>query len=455
MDQNRSEQTEAEEAFVDSRNQEKGEGGQFFYEQRRKISLWLEYIDVFCSASFQKFKSASQTFFSKENIKKKHSSLLLPENRPKLIKALVGVVIVLLFFGILWHVFKPKNVQAMPGLVVVVKKPVLEQRAEYITQTGNTVAYNSVNLVARVEGYLEAVKFVDGSFVKKGQELFVIEPEPYFENLKEAQATVAAEKASYEYAQSEYARQQQMYKENATSLNNVQKWLAQRDKSQADVDKATANEAVSAINYSYTHVLAPFDGRIGRHLVDPGNLVGNGKATNLATIDQINPLYVYFNLNELDLIKIRKAAQEQGIKPSDINNIPVYVGTQNEAGFSHEGRLNFLNTGLDSSTGTLEFRALLSNKDYALLPGLFVQVRIPISKPKPQLTVPDTAVQYDQIGAYVLTVDKENKVVLQRVVIGSVEKGMRTISKGINAQDRVIVDGLQNATPGAKVTVKM
>ncbi len=301
--------------------------------------------------------------------------------RKFLLRGLIIVVLALL----IWDTFKPEKVQPMPTPEVIIQKPVMVQRAEYITQTGNTVAYNSVDLVARIEGYLEAVKFMDGSLVKKGEELFVIEPKPYLEKVLEAQASVAAEKAALEYAQAEYARQQQMYKENSTSLKNVQKWLAEQEKSQADVDKAQANAVVASINYSYTHVLAPFDGRIGRHLVDPGNLVGNGKATDLATIEQIDPIYVYFNLNELDLIKIRAAAHAQGLKPQDLNKVPAYVGLQNEQGFPHEGKLDFVNTGLNSSTGTLEFRVLLSNKKYALLPGFFVQVRIPISKPAPRV----------------------------------------------------------------------
>lgn len=339
----------------------------------------------------------------------------------------------------------------MPLPEVIVQKPVVAERAEYITQTGNTVAYNSVDLVARIEGYLQSVNFIDGSLVKKGQLLFIIEPQPYQEQLLEAQASVAAEKASMDYAKAEYARQQQMYKENSTSLNNVQKWLAQMDKTQADVEKAEANAVNAQINYSYTHVLAPFDGRIGRHLVDPGNLVGNGKATNLATIEQIDPIYVYFYLNELDLLKLREAAHAQGLKPSDLDKVPAYVGLQSEKGFPHEGKLNFVNTGLNSSTGTMEFRVLLSNKDYALLPGLYVKVRIPITKAASQLTVPDTVVQYDQIGAYVLTVNKDSRVVLKRVTLGSVEQGRQTILKGLSVQDDVIVDGLQNATPGNQV----
>ena len=364
------------------------------------------------------------------------------------------IVIVCLFVYFIFHqIFKSKG-PVIPTPVVIVKKPQMAEMAEYITQTGNTVAYNSVDLVARVEGYLNEVKFTDGSFVKKGQALFVIEPDPYQEKVDEAQAEVMAKKAALAYAKAEYARQQQMYKENATSLNNVEKWLAQRDEAQAQVAQAVANAEVADINYSYTHIVAPFDGRIGRHLVDPGNLVGNGKATDLATIEQIDPIYVYFNLNELDLIKVREAAHAAGIKPSEVYQVPVSVAMQNEKGFPHAGTLNFVNTGLNASTGTIEFRALLPNKQYTLLPGLFVQVRVAISKPTPQLTVPDTAVLYDQIGSYLLTVDKNNIVLQKRIVTGSLEQGMRAIIKGLDAQDRVIVDGLQNATPGNVVAPK-
>lgn len=367
-----------------------------------------------------------------------------------------SVIVIIALLGLYWivhHIIKSKP-QTLPPPAVVVSKPKLAQRAEYVTQTGTTVAFNSVNLVARVEGFLNEVKFVDGTFVDKGKELFVIEPEPYMEKLREAQASIAAQKAAYAYDMAEYGRQKQMYKENATSLNNVEKWLAKSHESQAEVDKAIANGQVAAINYSYTHIMAPFDGRIGRHLVDPGNLVGNGAATNLATIEQIDPIYVYFNLNELDLIKIRQAAKDMGMKPKDLKTIAVDVAMQNETDFLHHGTLDFVNTGLNASTGTMEFRALLPNKNYILLPGLFVQVRVAVTKPSQQLTVPDTAIQYDQIGAYLLVVDKNNKVILKRVTTGGLEQGMRAISKGLDAQDNVIVNGLQNAVPGNPVVVQ-
>ncbi|KTD51011.1 RND multidrug efflux membrane fusion protein [Legionella quateirensis] len=377
------------------------------------------------------------------------------DKKTQLIKRAAIAVAILFVIYMLTH---QHNKSAKPGLpppVVAIQKPKLMEVTEYITQTGNTVAYNSVDLVARVEGYLDSQKFVDGSFVKKGQELFVIEPEPYYEQLKAAEATVAAQKAAYAFAKTEYERQQLMYKQNATSLKSVEKWASKKDEVKAEIDKAEANAKIAAINYSYTHVNAPFDGRIGRHLVDPGNLVGNGTATELATIEQIKPIYVYIYLNELDLIKIRTAARKKGYNSTDITQIPVFVGLQSETDFPHKGSMDFVNTGLNSSTGTMEFRALLANDQFELVPGLFVKVRIPISQPSKKLTVPDTSVQYDQIGPYLLVVDKNNNVVLKRVVIGSLNNGMRAILKGVDAQDNVIVSGLQNATPSHQVTPKV
>ncbi|WP_255464274.1 MULTISPECIES: efflux RND transporter periplasmic adaptor subunit [unclassified Legionella] len=373
-------------------------------------------------------------------------------NRDSKSVKIAGIVVaILLLIYLISHFFGKTNAPTIPVPAVVVQKPIIAEMAEYVTQTGSTVAYNSVNLVARVEGYLDSIEFVDGTFVKKGKELFVIQPEPYFEKLRAAKATVAAAKASLIYNKSEYARQQRMYKEHATSLNEVEKWYAKTLEIAAELDKSEADEVNAAINYSYTHISAPFDGRIGRHLVDIGNLVGHGEATNLATIEQINPIYVYFNLNEIDLINLRAAARARGFKPEDINKIPVEVSLQNDPKTKYKATLDFVNTGLNASTGTMELRAVLQNKEYIFVPGLFVQVRVAISRPKKQLTVPDTAILYDQIGSYILTVDENNVVVTKRVKLGSVEEGMRAVATGLTAQDRVIIEGLQNATPGNKV----
>ena len=165
----------------------------------------------------------------------------------------------------------------------------------------------------------------------------------------------------------------------------------------------------------------------------------------------IDPIYVYFNLNEIDLIKIRKIAAEQNYNPDDLSTIPVQIKTQAETEYVHKGYLNYVNTGLNASTGTLEFRALLSNADYALLPGLFVEVRIPVTDSQERIVIPNTAVLSDQIGPYVLVTDKENIVRLKRVELGSLGNGWRVITQGLSVEDNLIVSGLHNATPDKKV----
>jgi len=380
----------------------------------------------------------------------------IKQNKMSISGMIAAAAVIIAAACIIFYVIKRHPSESPPQIPlpkVAVQLPQSKEIVDYVTQTGTLVAYNSVDLVARVEGYLEAIEFTDGTFVKKGQELFIIQPDTYYQQWVAAKAAVAVQVAANVYAKSEYERQKKMYTQDATSLNNVEKWLAKTQETDAEIQKAVANEVIAAINYSYTHVNAPFDGRMGRHLVDPGNLVGHGTATDLANIEQIDPIYAYFNLNELDLIKLRDAARAEGFKPEDINQISADIKLQNETTFKHRGKLDFVNTGLNSSTGTLEFRALLENKDYALLPGLFVQVRIAVSKPEKLLTVPDSAVLYDQIGPYVLIADANDVVQLKRVKLGSVDQGMRAITQGLTASDRVIVEGLQFATPNNKMDV--
>ncbi len=358
------------------------------------------------------------------------------------------ILIILLIINIInYYTGKYRTVKTPPPTVEV-QKPVSKAMSEYVTQTGNTVAYNSVDLVARIEGYLDEINFTDGSLVKKGKTLFVIEPEPYLAKLKEAEAQLAAQEAIHTYDVLEYTRQKKMYAKNATSKSNVEKWLAKSDASTAEVEKAKENVVNARINYSYTQVKAPFDGYIGRHLIDKANLVGHGFATILATIEKLDPIYVYFNLNEIDLILLRAAIKDQGIDENQVRQVPVEITLPTGNDYKFKGKLDFINTGLNASTGTLEFRALLPNKNHTLLPGLFVQIKIASSSQVPRLTVPDTALQYDQTGPYLMIVNKENYVVRKRVVLGPLEDGIRAISKGIDATDNVIVKGLQSASEG-------
>ena len=310
-----------------------------------------------------------------------------------------------------------------PPPPVVTSKPVQMPMTTYLNVTGSTVAVNSVQLVARVSGYLTSIDYTDGSVVKKGRQLFVIEQPPYAAQLQQAQAAVAQAKAQVIYAQAQYDRQLVMIKQNATSQANVEQWLATRDADQAQVLEAIANEKIAQINYGYTSVTAPFDGRVSRHLVDAGNLVGNGTATNLATIDQLNPIYVYFNVNELDLLKIRAALIAMGQNPNNVTGSPVFVALQSESDYPHPGKIDYVATSLDPSTGTLQVRAVLNNDSNILLPGLFVRARIPLGGARQQLALPDAAVQSDQAGPYVYVVGADNVVSQVRVQTGVDENG--------------------------------
>jgi len=326
---------------------------------------------------------------------------------------------------------------ATPPLpTVTVARPQQLAFGEYLELTGNTVASRSVNLTARVEGYLRKVYFRDGSTVETGAPLFLIEPEPY-------EARVRLNEAQLISARAEYERQQRLITQQATSRANLENWLAQRDAAQA-------NTQLARINLTYTHVAAPFTGRLGRHLVDEGNLVGNGQATLLATIEQLSPIYVYFNVNERDVLHVRQrlAAQHLAQVPE---GVPVEAALQTDEGYPYRGTLDFIDTGINPSTGTLQVRASFANDDRKLRSGMFVRLRIAIGPEEEFPAVTDTAVGHDQAGSYLLLLDAQSRVVQQRVTTGGLVNSMRAIRKGLTGEDRVIVAGLLNATPGRRV----
>jgi membrane fusion protein, multidrug efflux system len=343
---------------------------------------------------------------------------------------------------------------APPPPVVSVSQPVRQTVTDYIEVSGNTQASNSVNLVARVEGYLDSVDFADGTFVKKGDLLFVIEPEPYEAQVELEEATVAQQQATLTQASEEYARQQRLIRQNATSQAQVENWRAQQETAQAAVAEASANLEIAEINLGYTRVVAPFDGRMGRHLVDPGNLVGAGSPTQLATIEQLAPIYVYFNVDEVDVLRVRASMRAAGRTVADLGPVTLGVGLQNEAGYPHEASLDFIDSDVDQSTGTLQVRGSIPNQDYVFLPGMFVRVRVPVGTTPDALLVPDRALGIDQRGHYLLLVDANDEVEQRPVQIGALVGDLRVITQGLGASDRVVVEGLQRAIPGNKVQPK-
>jgi RND family efflux transporter MFP subunit len=321
---------------------------------------------------------------------------------------------------------------------VTVLTPKQEPVVDYLELTGTVAASRTVNLVARVSGYLESVDFKDGAYVDKGQLLFSIEPRPY-------EQEVALDQAQLRQAQSEYDRQLELMKQNATSAASVENWLSKRDQAKAQVELAK-------LNLGYTKVTAPFAGRIGRRLVDAGNLVGAGGATQLATLSQLVPIYVYFNLNERDVLRVRKMLAARGVQPfSQVGKAPVQAALSGDDGFPHEGVLDFTDSSVSASTGTLQLRAEFENTDLAMFPGLFARLRIALGDPTPSLVIPDAAVASDPQGDYVLIVDEKNVVQRKNVERGPMSGGGRVVRTGLAATDRVIVAGLQNAKTGTTV----
>lgn len=340
--------------------------------------------------------------------------------------------------------------QPPPPPTVTVAVPLQQPVQDALEFNGQSFASRSVDLVARVAGFLREVKFSDGEDVKEGQALFVIEPDQYQAQLDLAKATVAQHQAQLKSLEAEFTRQETLQKQAISTEANYDKALANRDAERAAVAEAQANQKIAEINLGYTTVTAPFAGRMGRRQVDVGNLVGSGGATKLATISAIDPIYVYFTVNERDLLRIRKGLAASGITRETIGKTPVFGSLAGDPATTFEGHLDFVDSGLDPTTGTIQVRAVFENPRAVLIPGLYVRLKIPSGTAKPALLVPETAIGIDQVGAYVTVLDKGG-VAVRRVTLGSLQDGLRVVSEGIGAQDQVVIDGLQNAVPGRPV----
>ena len=343
---------------------------------------------------------------------------------------------------------------APPPPKVTVAVPIEQEVTRYFEATGNTAAVNTVDLVARVQGFVQAISYTDGDYVKKGKSLFTIEPEPYKLKVESAQASVASAKANLKQSEAEYQRQADLVTRQVSTQANYDKALAQRDANQADLQSAQANEQQAEINLSYTNVVAPFDGVVTARQVSIGQLVGANTTTVLSTIVQIDPIYVNFTASERDVLEVRANLAKTGRTTADLLGLPVEIGLQTESGYPHEGKLDYVAPTVDPSTGTLAARATLQNADRILLPGYFVRVRIP-ARPQPALLVPDIALGSDQGGRYVLVVNKDNTVEQRRVEPGPLQGELRVIEKGVTKDDRVVVGGIMRAIPGQKVDAEL
>jgi multidrug efflux system membrane fusion protein len=340
---------------------------------------------------------------------------------------------------------------APPPPKVVAAQPLQQPVTRYIELTGNTQSISTVDLEARVQGFLEEIRYTDGALVKKDSVLFVIQRNTYEAQLAQAKATLAGNQAAQLNAQIEYDRQAQLQQQQVSTQAKLDDAKQKLDQAIAAVDSAKANLEIAQINLGYTEVAAPFDGIATRHLVNVGALVGYAGPTKLATVVEVDPIYVYFNISETIVLRIKEALAKRGKTLRDVGEVPVEVGTQTDTGYPHKGKIDYVAPQVDPSTGTLEVRAILENKDLSLLPGLFVRVRVPVQRLDKGILVDDVAIGTNQLGEYVLIVGKDNVVEQRQVKLGQLNGQLRVIESGLTGDEWVITEGLQRAVPGNKV----
>lgn len=381
----------------------------------------------------------------------------------------------------------PDEQKAAPP--VSVSRPVERTVQDFEAFSGRTDAIDSVQVRARVNGYLEKIYFQDGGEVRQGDVLFEIDPRPYKAALDQAEAQVTLQEAQLAYQEALYRRNVRLQGTGqAVSVEELQQSLAQRDTTKANLNAAKANVEQVRLNFGWTNVLAPVSGRLSRTLLTRGNLVVADN-TVLTTLVSLDPMYAYFDIDERTMLRVQKMIREGKFQSArrtprqiaaaalalgslrggrfayltDLLSLPqvaTALALANEEGFPHEGYLDFVNNRVDPSTGTLQVRGVFPNPqtdsgDRVLSPGLFVRVRVPIGLPHEALLVNPRAVAEDQGLKLVYVVNDKNAVERREVTLGSEQDGLLVIEEGLKPDDRVVVSGLQRVRPGAVVNPRL
>ncbi|ARP82970.1 efflux transporter periplasmic adaptor subunit [Bordetella genomosp. 8] len=357
--------------------------------------------------------------------------------------------------GVAWHLSESSAANAPVAVAlptVSVALPLQRNIEPRLGFLGQFAAVNRVELRAQVGGTLTDIRFKDGDVVKKGDVLFVIDPVPYEIKLSQATAQLATANARLELATRELVRAQTLQRGDAGSAQNVDQRAAEKREAQASVDAAKASIRDAQFDLDHTKIAAPFTGRIGTHQVSVGNLVAGSRGassptTLLATLVSLDPVYLNFDMSEADYMRFMRS-QPKG--QAQLEN-KVEISLSDEKRYEREGRLNFLDNTLDRSSGTIHARAVVSNPDLLMTPGAFARVRLPYSAAVPALLVPDSAVLADQSERMVLTLGPDNTVVPKHVQLGDLRDGLRVIQAGLSPTDKVIIEGIPMAAPGAKV----
>jgi RND family efflux transporter MFP subunit len=368
----------------------------------------------------------------------------------------VLAILALTFAGVLAGCDRPAQQAASPPPpAVTVAQPTKRTVTDWEEFTGRFAAVEEVQVRARVGGFVNSVEFQDGSIVRAGDLLYVIDSRPFEAVALQADGQLSDARAKAELAKRDLDRALNLVQTSAVSEQVVDQRRQALQAAHAAQMQAEGALKAAQLNIEFTHVLAPITGRVSRHLVSAGNLVqgsDNGTSTLLTSIVTLDPIYIYFDMDEATYQKNSRLWFE-GRRPSsrDTPN-PVQVTLSGETKPSHDGTINFLDNRLDESTGTLRSRAVIPNKDLSILPGQFGRVRLIGSSPYEALLLPDTAIATDQSRKIVFVVKDDNTVEAKPVTLGPLDDGLRVIREGLKAEDRVIVDGIQRARVGAKVT---
>jgi len=353
---------------------------------------------------------------------------------------------------------KPE-VAPSPPVVVTVSQPVEDLVTDYEDFTGRTDAVFSVDVRARVSGYLEKVNFKDGDEVKEGDLLFGIDARPYKAEMDRSEANLAQSEAHLKRIDADYRRAKNLFDRGNISREEYDKNAGDRSEAEAMVGIARASFDYAKLNMTYTRITAPISGLLSRRLVDPGNLVKSDD-TILTSIVSLDPIYMYFDIDERTLLEIRKLIREGKVVSRQEaaktgKEIPVLIGLSNEDGFPHRGVINFTDNRIDAGTGTLRVRAVLENPAPRIFsPGLFCRVRLPIGDAHKSLMIDEMAIRTDQGKKHLYVVNDKNEVVDKTIEVGKLETRMRVITSGLGLGERVIVSGLQRVRPGVVVVPK-
>jgi RND family efflux transporter MFP subunit len=339
---------------------------------------------------------------------------------------------------------------------VTVSLPLQKRMASWTTFTGQFSAVDRVEIRAQVGGYLTEIDFKDGQAVKKGDLLFVIDPRPYEIALADTHAQLETAQASLSLSKKQLSRTTELMRSDFASQETLDQRKQQQEAADATVDQAKARVRAAELNMEWTHVVAPLSGRISSHRISVGNLVtggqSSGAATLLTTIVSLDPIYLDFDMGESDYVAYQRFLHSSHDQQTVDRTVDFAIS--DEAGWKHKGRLDFLDNEMDHASGTIHARATVPNPDLFLAAGQFARLRLPTTAAADTLLVPDAALSMDQSRAMLMTVAPDGSVVPKVVDIGAVVGDLRVVKRGIERDDRVIINGLMFAEPYAKVTPK-